>query len=264
MGETKLIKNKIIYKLDQDKELSANEKKYLKKWVEHLKKDENCNIQNARDAMVPASFTNLNIGDALSAEDIFTVNQIPNVEIDRKKHGGFALNDLILELSHFLDEEVINRVDMDIMSSRIREEWDLPKDFQVIETPNKEISIVLNELEEVAWRMAGTYNEGEVSTLQDMFSIQRNTDTFDKAFYENDMKSMREFIAKANSFDERNQLIQEWFVRKEEEIKSRIVFPDKSMQKTDDVLHERIDGKLRRARELMVSKFLINDEFGTK
>lgn len=35
-AETKLIKNKIIYKLDQDKELSANEKKYLKKWVEHL------------------------------------------------------------------------------------------------------------------------------------------------------------------------------------------------------------------------------------
>jgi len=119
-------------------------------------------------------------------------------------------------------------------------------------------------LEEVAWRMAGTYDEGEVSTLQDMFSIHRNTDTFDKAFYENDMKSMREFIAKANSFDERNQLIQEWFVRKEEEIKSRVVFPDKSMQKTDNDLHERIDGKLRRARELMVSKFLINDEFGTK
>jgi hypothetical protein len=52
--------------------------------------------------------------------------------------------------------------------------------------------------------MAGTYNEGEVNTLQDMFSIQRNADTFDKAFFDNDMKSMREFIAKANSFDERN------------------------------------------------------------
>ena len=128
-AETKLIKNKIIYKLDQEKELSANEKKYLKKWIECLRKDDNCNVQNARDAMVPAGCSNLNIGDALSAEDIFTMNQIPNVEIDRKKHGGFALNDLILELSHFLDEEVINRVDMDIMSSRIREEWDLPKDF---------------------------------------------------------------------------------------------------------------------------------------
>jgi len=112
--------------------------------------------------------------------------------------------------------------------------------------------------------MAGTYDAGEVNTLQDMFSIQRNSDTFDKAFFDNDMKSMREFIAKANSFDERNQLIQEWFVRKEEEIKSRIVFPDKSLQKPDYELHGQIDGKLRRARELMVSKFLINDEFGAK
>lgn len=112
--------------------------------------------------------------------------------------------------------------------------------------------------------MAGTYDEGEVNTLQDMFSIQRNADTFDKAFFDNDMKSMREFIAKANSFDERNGLIQEWFVRKEEEIKSRVVLPDKSLQKTDNDLHQRVDGKLRGAREFMVSKFLIKDEFGAK
>jgi len=59
-----------------------------------------------------------------------------------------------------------------------------------METRNKEISIVLNELEEVAWRMAGSYNEKEVQTLKTMFSITRNQDSFDKAFYENDMQSM--------------------------------------------------------------------------
>lgn len=35
------------------------------------------------------------------------------------KHRNFAINDLVLELSHFLDEEVINKVEMQIMSKKI-------------------------------------------------------------------------------------------------------------------------------------------------
>ena len=153
---------------------------------------------------------------------------------------------------------------MDIMSSRLRDEWDLPEDFQIIETRNKEISIVLNELEEVAWRMAGTYSDGEVDTLKTMFSIRRNQDAFDKAFYENDMQSMKNFIKTANSYDKRNSHIEEWLIRKEEEIKQRAVLPTASMQKTDNEINASIDRKLKVAREKMVSKFLITDEFGAK
>jgi hypothetical protein len=61
----------------------------------------------------------LNIADSLSAEDILTLNSIPKVNIDRKKHEKFAINDLVLELSHFLDEEIINKVEMQIISKRI-------------------------------------------------------------------------------------------------------------------------------------------------
>jgi|DEB0MinimDraft_12_1074336.scaffolds.fasta_scaffold21400_3 hypothetical protein len=60
------------------------------------------------------------------------------------------------------------------MSDRLKKEWDLPENFQIIETRNKEIGITLNELEEVAWRMAGTYDSRDVDTLEKMFSIQRN------------------------------------------------------------------------------------------
>ena len=41
------------------------------------------------------------------------------MNIDRQKHEKFALNDLVLELSHFLDEEVVNRVEMQIISKKI-------------------------------------------------------------------------------------------------------------------------------------------------
>lgn len=40
----------------------------------------------------------------LSAEDLFALNQVPNVKLG-KEHGKFAVSDLVLELSHFLDEE---------------------------------------------------------------------------------------------------------------------------------------------------------------
>jgi hypothetical protein len=42
--------------------------------------------------------------------------------------------------------------------------------------------------------MAGRYDDREINTLQAMFSINRNKDSFDKAFYDNDMQSMRDLI----------------------------------------------------------------------
>lgn len=86
------------------------------------------------------------------------MNSISKVEIDRTKHGKYALNDLVLELSHFLDEEVINKVESEMLSERLRHEWGVSKDFKIIETRNKEINIVLNELEELAFRSAGEFS----------------------------------------------------------------------------------------------------------
>lgn len=160
-AEAKMIKTKIIYKQDQGIELTLNEKKYVKAWISSVK---DSNMINVRDAMVPTFHSKYIIND-LSAEDIFALNQIPNVSLQRDSHGDFALNDLVLELSHFLDEEVINRVEMHILSEKLNQDWGLPKDFKIIETRNKEIGMVLNELEEVAWRMAGMFDQRDIETL---------------------------------------------------------------------------------------------------
>lgn len=47
------------------------------------------------------------------------------------------------------------------------------------------------------------------------------------------MQSLIEFASKANDFDNRRELIEEWIVRKEQEIKSRVVMPPAQMRKTD-------------------------------
>ena len=59
-----------------------------------------------------------------------------------------------------------------------------------METRNKEIGLTLNELEEVAWRMSGQYAKDEVQGLENVLSVGRNTDFFDKHFYDTDMQSL--------------------------------------------------------------------------
>lgn len=75
------------------------------------------------------------------------------------------------------------------------------------------------------------------------------------------MESMRDFLKQINEFDDRIQLLEEWAARKEVEIKSRMVLPPKNLQKSDSQLHSLIEAKFKKARESIVSQFLIKDEF---
>ena len=70
------------------------------------------------------------------------------------------------------------------------------------------------------------------------------------------MQSMGSFIESSSLYDDRIKLLEEWCVRKEEEIKSRVVLPPKSMKKEDAAIFEEVDAKLKAAREKIVSKFL--------
>jgi len=119
---------------------------------------------------LPTKPTSLAIED-LDSKNLYTLNAINRVQIERERHAKYSLNDLVLELSHFLDEEVINKVEMEIFSNKMKQEWGLSKDFSAIETRNKEIGMVLNELEEVAWRTAGRMTEKDFQNVKRMISI---------------------------------------------------------------------------------------------
>ena len=141
-AETKFIKSKIILKQHRGDALSAAEQKYLKQWVSEIENGRNVNLTNLRDTMLPRNHSSMTVGDGMSAEDLFAFNQVPNVELKRDKHAKFALNDVVLELSHFLDDDFVNRVEMQLVSERLRKQWDLPEGFQLMETRNKEIGLV--------------------------------------------------------------------------------------------------------------------------
>jgi len=49
----------------------------------------------------------------------------------------------------------------------------LDSDFKLIEQRNKEIDIVQEELEELAWRTSGQFTDKEVKAVKDMFLVGR-------------------------------------------------------------------------------------------
>jgi hypothetical protein len=148
---------------------------------------------NLRDSMLPDTESKLTLND-IDAKNFYVLNSIPKVNIDRDMHGKYSLNDLVLELSHFLDEEVVSKVETEMFSDRLRKEWGLSKDFKVIETRNKEISLVLNELEELAFRSSGMFTDKDLEYVKRMISIKRNKDIVDQSYFENDMKSFEDFM----------------------------------------------------------------------
>lgn len=50
--------------------------------------------------------------EALSAEDLYALNQVPGVELKQGQHGQYALSDLVLEMAHFIDDDFVNRIEM--------------------------------------------------------------------------------------------------------------------------------------------------------
>lgn len=94
IAESTLIKSKLIFKLHHNLELSQQEVAYLQAWRSAMLSPSTL----ISECLVPAEPSGAKLGD-LSPEDIYTLNAIPRVKIEREKHGKFALNDLVVELA---------------------------------------------------------------------------------------------------------------------------------------------------------------------
>ena len=70
---------------------------------------------------------------ALSPDDFYQLNSLPKVQIDRKAHGNYALNDLVLELSNFLEEDTVRKVELSLLEGSLKKTWKLQDDFRLVE-----------------------------------------------------------------------------------------------------------------------------------
>lgn len=159
-AEANLIKAGIAYKVHHDIALSSNETIYLNEWMKLSKNEETLLAQ--ADILVPGNPSKLTLADALSPEDFYTLNSLNRVSINGSQRDEIALNDLVLELSHFIDPQTIRNIELSMLEQSLRDTWDLQQDFKLVERRNKEIDLVMRQMEELSWRTADMFSDREM------------------------------------------------------------------------------------------------------
>jgi hypothetical protein len=76
------------------------------------------------------------------------------------------------------------------------------------------------------------------------------------------MQSMEEFVSKVNCSEDRIDLLENWLVRKEQEIWSRANMPSPDLAKSDEQIYNIVEAPIKKARESLASKLLSHDEAG--
>jgi hypothetical protein len=187
------------------------------------------------ECLVPEVPSSLKIED-LKPEEMFALNSLPKVELLREKHGKFSLNDLCVELSQVIDKDTVRKVELSCLEKKIAEEWKLSHEFKLVTTRNKEIDLVLAELEELAWRISGQFTDRDVQGIKEMLEIGRGEDHFDQSFVKQDFESLDHFLNLTNSYDDRIELLENWMARKETEISTRVNLPTHELRKPDHLI----------------------------
>lgn len=126
--------------------------------------------------MVPNDHSQLKIKN-LSRADQHSINNVKFVDISGL--NNFAVNDIVLELNHFLDGKVIRDIEKEVFIENRRNEWGLSSDFTLTEARNKEIDLVLGEIEEKSYRYSGKLEDYELKGINKMFNIKRGEGKFD-------------------------------------------------------------------------------------
>jgi len=70
-------------------------------------------------------------------------------------HGNYALNDLVLEMSHLVDQDTVRKIELTLLENQLKKDWDLRDEFKLANPRNKEADLALKEIEEMAWRLSG-------------------------------------------------------------------------------------------------------------
>ena len=153
-AEANLIKTTILNKLHHDISLTKAECDYLKVWKENIGSN-----------FCPKDPSNLKLSD-LDSDDISKLNSLHLINFS--KLDEYSLNDIVLELNHFIDPVVISDIEHEIHVETLKSQWGLPSDFIVSEKRHKEIDLVLGQVEENAYRHSGKFESNELEGFTEM------------------------------------------------------------------------------------------------
>ena len=76
----------------------------------------------------------------------------------------------------------MRKVELSLLEDTLKKKWVLADDFSLVDRRNKEIDLVMHEMEEVTWRTAALFDAREKKSIEDMVFIDRGHDAFENAF----------------------------------------------------------------------------------
>ena len=88
------------------------------------------------------------------------------------------------------DHQSTRDVEISCLQELIGQKWQLSKDFKLVTRRNRQIDIITEELEELAFRTAGQFNQKEKEAIKNVFNVGRGADFYDKAFKPTDDLSL--------------------------------------------------------------------------
>ena len=234
-AEAKLIKASIIRQLVNEQPLSVGQTAYFEQWKADLK---SLSPNSAGKSYLPTKITSLSIGN-LSEKDANFLGSLRNVGFPEKCE--VSLNELVLELSHFIDDEVINRVEFMVTEMNELRKWKglMPRgDGRSVLKPeweNKEIALRQKEMEEQMWLQAGVMTPSDLQKFEEFFWFLKRNTRLGRLWYDYDIESWREFAQEANQRENCLDLMRSWYRRKEQQAPTSV--PYGPFAKTDSALH---------------------------
>lgn len=255
IAERNLILLKIVVKLlDPNSKLSDNETKYLKNILDRTKQS---NINKIDEIGIKHKTTDLSFKN-LSANDIYSLNTLYNVEIN-KKSFDFSLSELILEFSHFIDCATINKILLNLYETQVLQPIN-GNSFTLFPVENKEPALISNEIKETLWRIGGFLSEEDKTKVKGMLKVKRGKSKFDKIWLQLDEKSLDDFVQDANSQENRLPHLEKWIKRKEKEIENRIHLPPDNLSISDGKINKLIEKKDKAFRKTLLSNIFKVDD----
>ena len=249
-AERNIILSSIIFKLFycEDK-LTINEKKYISNLQNSLKSS---NLLNFEKVGLNPNITKLKFSD-LSKEDLDSLNSFQNTKFT-EDYKDYSLSELILELSHFIDNNTIQKVILEnFMQINFYQISEISRST-IFENYNKEPNLINQEIKESLWRLSGTLNEKDKEIILKFFRVKRGKSTFDRLWLDIDEKSLNSFIEDVNCNENRLLLLEKWLKRKEKEYATRINLPAKHLRHSDKTIHKILKKKENKELKSLLCK----------
>lgn len=235
-AEANLIKLRIFTKLQNGIPLSNLESEYLAVYKQALLSSP---LSQAGKVLIPPKVTSLKLENLPNSDkSIFNSLNKANYESLEQEIEHYSLNELLFELSHFLDDYLVSRIEFHILERGELEDWGITPDqnggskLKPLWT-NKGLWWQNCALEEYIWRKASDFTEKEKKDFLTLFGYERNKSFMDQVYWKMDTKSFDELMKDLEGNDFKLNFVREFWQRKVGERKVRQTIPDGKFAQSD-------------------------------